>query len=310
MPTHKIGVFLPHSKQHPTLSKDFINGLRLALPYDDFKLCIEGIGFGNNPEQVINIAQKFVNQEQVDLTTGILGHRGLEDILDYFTNTEETILYSDLCGSTPLDLSEKTGVYCNSLGLYEAAYSLGEYFINKGYKNISTSTCYYDAGYSFTQAMEEAFDKNNTTNFAGHFITPLNPRANEAELMHQFINETNPDAIFGFHNGIYAEEHASYLKQNKANQNIPLYTLPFSVSNKVLAKFPEIFNGTFTVSSWNTRLNTKENKGFIKLYQEKYTKTPNVFSVLGFENGLLIKDFITNKLKEQQNTSHKLFVAT
>lgn len=290
----KIGVLLPHSKQHPTMSKEFMNGLRLSLPDTDYKFYVEGIGFGDKPEEVINIAQKFINQEEISITTGILGHRGLEQILAFFENMDEPLIYTDFGTVKPVNLTDKNGIFCNSLNLYEATYTLGKYFINKGYKNIATSTSYYGAGYGFTKAMEEALYENKQAKIVGHFITPLHPRDNEAELMNQFVTETNPDALFAFHNGIYAEEHASYLTENKINTKKPLYTLPFSVDKKVLAKFPETFNNTKSVTSWCTNLDTEDNKDFIKRYQQTYNKTPSVFSVLGYENGLLINNYLKN----------------
>lgn len=288
----KIGIFLPHSKQHPTMSKEFMNGLKLSLPNSDYKLCIEGIGFGDKPENIINIAQKFINQEEVIVSTGILGHRGLNQILDFFDEMKETLIYADFGSTKPINLTDKKTIYSNSLNLYDATYSLGKYFISKGYKNITTSTCYYESGYDFTKAMHEALYEKQEAEFSGHFITPLTPRKNEAELMTQFVSESNPDALFAFHNGIYAEEHANFITQNKINTKKPLYTLPFSVDNKVLAKFPETFNNTKYVSSWSIDLKTEENKNFIKHYHQKYNKIPSIFSVLGYENGLLIHEYL------------------
>ncbi|WP_044401932.1 ABC transporter substrate-binding protein [Lacinutrix sp. Hel_I_90] len=291
----KIGVLLPQSKEYPTMGKEFMNGLKLTLPNADYSLVVEGIGFGNDPEHIINAIQKFVNQEDVHLTTGLMGHKGLDDILDFIEGIEEPFIYSDFGATCPLDLSKRENIYCNSLNLYDATRTLGKYFLDNGIFNIGTSTCYYESGYGFIEAMENALEKDKAGKFSGHFITPLHPRDNESELMSQFVSETKPDALFAFHNGIYAEEHATFLSENKINSQTPLYTLPFSVDDKILAKFPEIFNNTKCISSWFIDLETKENKKFIQEYQQKYNKTPSVFSVLGYENGLLIYNYLKNK---------------
>ncbi|MBL7558206.1 ABC transporter substrate-binding protein [Olleya sp. YSTF-M6] len=291
----KIGVLLPQSKVHPTMVKDFVDGLKLMMPSSNYSFCIEGIGLGDNAETVINAIQKLVYQEDVVLITGLLGHRGLGEILDYVEGTELPFLYADFGATMPLDLSKRKNIFCNSLDLYQACNALGRHLISRGLSRIMTSTCYYESGYGFTQALHDTLYENNKAEFTGHFITPLHPRENEAELMKQFVLETKPDAIFAFYNGIYAKEHAEYLQQNKINKTTALYTLPFTVDDKILNEFPEVFNTTKCVSSWFKELETKENEFFVKLYNEKYNKIPSVFSVLGFENGLLINNYLNHE---------------
>lgn len=294
MDKKKIGVLLPQSKQHPIMAKEFMNGLRLSIPNSNYKLIIEGIGFGNNPKNIINASQKLINQEEVMLTTGILGHKELNSVIDYFEEMEEPLIYADFGANKSIDISNRQNSYCNSLNLYNATHALGKYFIENGFKNIGSSTCYYESGYGFIEAMHDSLSENNEGQFSGYFITPLNPRDNEAELMSQYVTETKPDALFAFHNGIYAEEHANYLNKNKVNNKTPLFTLPFSVDKKVLAKFPKTFEGTKCVSPWCIELDTDENKKFITAYLQKHNKEPSVFAMLGYENGLLIDDYLNN----------------
>lgn len=294
MSSKKIGVLLPQSKEFPTMGKEFINGLKLSLFQNDYNFIVEGIGFGNNTEQITNSIQKLINQEDVDITTGILGHKGLTTILDFVEGMEEPFLYSDFGATKPLDLSNRKNIYCNSLDLYKATSLLGQYFLNNNLLNIGTSTCYYESGYGFLEAIQNSIYKNKKGQFSGHFITPLHPRENEADLMKEFVSATNPDALFAFHNGIYAKEHASYLQNNEINKSTPLYTLPFTIDNKILQQFPKIFDQTRCVSSWFTNSKNEENQNFTSLYKERYNKTPSIFSVLGYENGLLIKNFLGN----------------
>jgi len=289
----KIGVLLPQSKAYPKLGKDFIKGLRLSLSkMGEYELKIEGIGFGNDSKQAIEGIQKLTDQEEVSLITGMVGHKELSDVLNYVESIEETLIYSDLGATLPLDLSNRKGIYCNSMGLCDATTLLGKYFLSNNILQIGTSTCYYESGYGFLKLMEEAIGGKGE--FVGHFITPINPRENEAELMMDWGTALKPDALFAFHNGIYSEEHASFLSKNKLNKKIPLYSLPFSCEEKVINKFPDVFDETYCIASWYPELKTDENYTFINEYHKKYGESPSVFAVLGYENGALIKDFIEN----------------
>ena len=279
-----------------------MNGLRLSLETDGFEFKIEGIGFGNNPKSVIDGIQKLINQEGVHMTTGLLGHKGIADVCDFVQGMDEVLIYADLGAVVPQSLKNYSSVYCNSLGLYESVVRLTDYFVENNLDNIGVSTCYFDSGYGFIESMERGFVANSKGGFAGHFITPLHPRENEAELMKEFVEECKPSALFASHNGIFAKEHASYLKENRIHETCALYTLPFSTGDDVLTEYGEVLDGIYSVSSWFKEMEVEGNKQFIKEYSEEYGKSPSVFSVLGYENGLLIKQYLDkHELSESVN---------
>lgn len=292
----KIGVLLPQSKAFPKMSKDFLNGLRLSLNMEGVEFKIEGIGLGNDPKKVIDSIQKLVNQEDVCVTTGLLGHKEIDKVFDFVEGMDEKLIYSDFGSTATIDLANRNGIYCNSLDLYNSSNLLGKHLVKEGKKSIAVSTSFYDAGYGFIESMERAVSESKDSNFSGHFITPLHPRENESEIMGDFVKESKSDAIFAFYNGIYAKEHAAYLKENKVNKLAPLYTLPFTVDERVLNEFPEIFDETYFMSSWTSNLVSEKNKEFVDEYRENYGSEPTLFSLLGYENGILIQEFIDNKL--------------
>ncbi len=289
----KIGVLLPHSKEYPNIGKDYMNGLKLALSEDECQFIVGGIGLGNDTKLVIGTIQKFIHQDDVSITTGILGHHGQNEIIDFVESMGEKMIYSDL-GATRPTHNAKNGIYCNSLDLYQSVNHLANYFADNSINQIGMITSYYDAGYGFIEAMAEVFEQSETTNFAGHFITPLVPRENEAELMKDFVDKLNPGAIVGIYNGLYAKEHATFLVENNINQDIPYYTTQFTVGPNLLTEYSNVFQGTRVVSSWFPDLETLENIEFKKLYFEKYQKPVSDISLLGYENGLLIQEILLN----------------
>jgi len=298
----KIGVLLPNSKAYPKLSKEFMAGLTLDLA-EDYEIKIEGIGLGENSEVIKNAIQKLVYQENVSIITGILGHKDLDDICEFAHSLDETLIFSNLGASIPLNLNKWPKIFCNSFQLNKSTYLLGGLFTQEKFKKIGISTCYNDAGYGFNKILETAFNKEENLEFSGYFITPLHPRENEADLMLNFVQESKSDALFCSHNGVFAEEHANFLKENGLSaKTIPMYMNPFSIGEKVLEKSPEIFDGAKSIASWFPELDTEENNSFLNLYTEKFSTKPSVFSLLGFENSILIQQY----LKENQEITTNL----
>ena len=304
-PEHKIGVLLPQSNAHPLMGKSFLNGLKLATAPNNLKFMVESIGFGENPKQLIDSTQKLIHQEEVILTTGLLGDYGLPELIDFVSKNEEILITATLGAGKPIELPN--GVVHNSLGLYDSIQQLTSYFAKNNIKNIATSSCYYEAGYGFNEALFQAYKaQENTIDITGHFITPLNPRENESELMEVAFSDINPDAIIAYHNGIYAKEHAEFLTQNKIYNKYPIYALPFSTETSTIKEFPEVINNIKTISSWQPELDNTVNKAFVEAFTNKYGKQPDYFALLGYENGLIINEFLIKKESNPKTHIHEI----
>ncbi|WP_108802303.1 ABC transporter substrate-binding protein [Aquimarina sp. Aq107] len=284
---NKIGVLLPQSNTYPIIGKSFLNGLRLAINGLNLNIIIESIGYGSDQKQIINSFQKLCYQENVILTTGILGHNGFKELTEFASQNEEIILAANFGSKRPIKLSNR--IFQNSLGLYDSLQLLVNFLLKTQKNNIATSTCYYEAGYGFIEALDDIISQNKKASFSGHYITPLHPRKNESELMDSYFSQIKPDAIVAFHNGVFAKEHINYLNKNKLHKKYPIYTLPFSSEDHLLIDFPDIMNELKTISSWYPELNNYENNLFTNNYIKQYSKKPDFFSLLGYENGLVIK---------------------
>lgn len=285
----KIGILLPQSKQYPSLDRDFMRGMKLNDL--NVKFFIESIGIGADEKIIIEKMQKLSLQEDISIFIGFLGHRNIQSVYDYASNHNLFLLATDMGSTLPYALPKKQGVYINSFGIAESSYHLGAYFASQNYKNIATSSSYYDSGYGINQAIEMALYQNDSQ-FSGHYITPLNPRENEADCMQETLAPLKPDAIFAFHSGIYAEEHASYLTKNKLTQDYPFYFTYFSISDKIKEENREALKNTMIVSSWSDSLRSKKNLSFVEKHKAIFHQAPNIFGLLGYETGMILENLL------------------
>lgn len=289
VPEIKIGILLPQSKQYPHLDRDFIRGIKLNGL--NLKFYTESIGIGSDEKMIIDKMQKLSFQEDIQIIIGFFGHRNIDSVYEYASNHDIFLLASDIGSNLPYSIKKKRGVYINSFGIAESSYHLGEYLASQDYKNIATSSSYYDSGYGINQAIEIALYQNSAQ-FLGHYITPLNPRENEADCMLEVLDPLKPEAVFAFHSGVYAEEHASYLIKNKLAQSYPFYFTSFSISDKIMKTYGEALNDVFIISSWSEVLENKENISFIEKYKTSFNENPSCFSLLGYESGLILESLL------------------
>ncbi|URM35966.1 ABC transporter substrate-binding protein [Flavobacterium anhuiense] len=283
----KIGILIPKSQQYPSLDRDFIRGLKLNNL--NVKFFVESIGIGADDKLIIDKIQKLNFQEDVSIIIGFLGHHNTSDIYKYASNNNILLLVADLGATTPYQTSEHKSIFINSLGLTDSCYYLGQYFSNKKYQ-IATSTSFYDSGYGLLSALEYAFKDQNQ--FTGHYITPFMPREDEAVHMDHTINAQQPNAVFAFYSGLYSDENADFLKQNKLTQKYPFYVTPFFVNDKILEEYKNDPHELYVVSSWMQ--SEADSTDFTSRYKEVYDENPSFFSVLGYENGLILKNLLLN----------------
>ena len=290
---NNIGILLPQSNAYPFMGKSFMNGIRLALKNKPVHFLVESIGFGSNPTDILNAYQKLTIQNEIDLTTGLFGHSGFLELANFAAENNEILIAASL-GATKTQPVPK-GVFQNSLDLYNALTELAFFLSEKNNKSIATSSCYYESGYGFIKALDLALNQIKSAQFVGHYITPLNPRQQESEIMNLAIEEMKPDAIIAFHNSIFAKEHAEYLSENKLYEKHPVYCLPFSAEDQLVKDFPSVFKKIKTISSWYPDLANQHNQTFVFDYGEKTGKKPDFFALLGYENGLIINAALNQK---------------
>lgn len=302
----KVGVLIPHSKSFPVMGKDFIYGLKMALKDVDVEFRVEGIGLGADANQLVDLAQKLITQEEVFLITGLLGHTGVKELAEFISAAEEVLLYADMGATLPYGLNPQKGVYCNSFDLATSAHYLGFHLAEKGVKNIGVSTCYYDAGYGFVEALGTALQQTENCNFCGHFITPLHPRENESTLMDEFVDTTYPEVLFASHNAVFAKEHAEFMEASNGYKKTPIYAMPFSIEEDILVNYPVLFDGVKSVSTWYSELNNTKNNSFVEEYDNRYSKKPSSFSLLGYEQGLVIAHLMNQHLGKNSNSKQQI----
>jgi len=283
----KIGILLPKSKQYPSLDKDFIRGVKLNNL--NVKFLVESIGIGADEKLIIDKIQRLNFQDDVSIIIGFMGHCNMSEVYNYASNNDILFVVAELGATIPYQSNAYKGIYINSFGLTESCYHLGQYLIDKKYQ-IATSTSFYDSGYGLLAALEYAFKEQN--HFTGHYVTPFLPRENEAAHMDHTINTQQPNAVFAFYSGLYAEENADFLKQNKLTQKYPFYVTPFFINDKILDVYKNNPQELYIVSSWMQ--NDTESGDFATEYKDVYDENPSFFSILGYENGLILKNILLN----------------
>lgn len=298
----KVGMLMPQSIEHPALPLSFMNGFRsgidqhAALKKNRIELVTEMVNFGT-PHIVKEKAQKLLLENDVDLIVGILNPEVTTHIGSVFEKAKLPAFFASAGESFPVKaIKNNPYLFLNSLNLYQTAYHTGQYAVSKFGKNIAIVTSFYDAGYdalfTFRKGVESAGGEVATTYLMGQ-----NDDGFATDTI-AGLTENKPDAVYIFMHGNNADNLIRNLHLQKLN--IPVLTTAFAAEDHRLMHLGASAENIFSISSWNKTLDSGENKKFKEVYSKHWKKDPDLFSVLGYETGLIIYDSL---LRCKQNYS-------
>lgn len=286
----RVGVLLPQSAEHPHYPCSFLNGLRSGIDQhssikkDKIELIIEPVNFGT-PHSVKEKTQKLISENNVNLVVGILNSEVASYVGSIFKNAKLPVIIANTGESYLINESKQNDfLFFNSLNLFQAAYHSGKYAVEKFGQNVAIITSLYDGGYdalfTFRQGVETAGGTISET-----FLTGQN-ETNFISGTLDKLKQSPPDCIYLFMHGNESDEMIRNLHFSQLN--IPVITTAFSTEEHRLVNLGEAAENIICISSWNKKLENKVNKDFVDQFLKNYRKSPDLFSVLGYETGQLI----------------------
>lgn len=288
----KIGVLLPNSVEHPQYPGAFLNGLRLgidqqnAIKKNKIELVTESVNFGT-PFIVKEKIQKLMTENNVDLITGVINSEVATHVGSLFKNAQMPAIIAN-AGESYLvnDLKQNPFVFFNSLNLFQAAFESGKYAVKNFGKNIAVVSSFYDSGYdslfTFRLGVEAAGGTVTET-----YISSQNDKKGDVDIIEK-LETAKPDGIYVFMHGRESDDFIRNIHFRKLD--IPVITTGFSTEENRLVNLGDAAVNVISIASWSKNISSKENKSFAESYRKSYNKTPDLFSVLGYETGQIIYD--------------------
>ncbi len=285
----RVGFMLPYTGTFAQLGAAIENGFMMALNEQGGKLGGREIEFfkvddESNPAKAIENANRLVQRDKVDVLVGTV-HSGVQmgihkvaresGVLNIIPNAGVHMATRAQCAPN---------VYRASFTNSQPTLALGKPMMDRGHKKAVWITWNYAAG----DEAFEGFEKSYTA-AGGTIIKKLGlPFPNvEFQALLTEIAALNPDAVACFFAGGGA---AKFLRDYAAaglNKNIQLYGSGFLTEGVLEAAGPAA-DGVLTTMHYSDSLDTPRNKKFRLEYAKTFKSQPDVYSVQGYDSGLLL----------------------
>jgi len=289
-PDFKIGAILPSSGTYAQLGDSIRKGMQLYFEKvgsraGNRRLVVldedEAAGDTSIP---LNKARKLVEQDTVDLLTGLVASPNAVAVRAYVDQNQVPTLISN-AGANALSRALKSAwVYRTSFSNWQPSQPMGRYLVDNGIRRLTLVYSNYAAGLETAAAIKETY----TGQVVAEVKPPFpNTSGDFAPFITQ-INSSRPDAIYVFMSG---QDAINFLKQARTqlDTGIKVTGSGFFVEQDVLSAIGDAAPiGAVTGLHWALTLDNKENRDFTDAFKKRFGKTADVFAVQGYDTARVI----------------------
>ena len=277
----KVGMITTLSGGGAGLGIDVRDGFMLAAKMagnDNLEVVIEDDQ--RKPEIAVQLADKMIQSEKVDVMTGIIWSNLAMAVVPAATAQGKFYL-SPNAGPSALAGKGCHPLYFNVAwqndNLHEAA---GAYANDAGYKNTFILAPNYPAGQDALTGYKRMYGGD----LAGEVYTKLGQTDYAAEIAQ--IRASGADSVFFFLPGGMG---ISFLKQYAGSGvDLPVVGPAFSFDQGILQAVGEAALGVKNTSQWNKDIDNAANKAFVEAFQAEYGRLPSLYASQGFDTPNLL----------------------
>ena len=277
----KVGMITTLSGGGAGLGIDTRDGFMLAVNRagrDDLEVVIEDDE--QAPDVAVQLADRMIQSEQVDLLTGIVWSNLAMAVVP--SANAQGLFYL----STNAAPAQLAGAGCNPLyfsvsyqndNLHEAA---GAYAAQEGYGNVFIMAPNYPAGQDSLTGFKRFYEGD----LAGEVYTELGQTDYAPQIAQ--IRASGADAVFFFLPGGMG---ISFLKQYAdSGVDIPLIGPAFSFDQGILQATGEAALGVRNTSQWSKDLDNEANAAFVEAFEAEYGRLPSLYAAQGYDTANLL----------------------
>lgn len=276
----KIGMITTLSGGGAGLGIDARDGFMLAIEQSgnkDIEVITEDDA--RKPELAVQIADKMIQSDKVDLMTGIIWSNlamavvpsaTAQDVIYLSVNAGPSALAGAGCSPNYFNVAYQNDNFHEAMG--EAA--------NKDFKKTFIMAPNYPAGKDSLTGFKRFYKGE----LAGEVYTKLGQTDYAAEIAQ--IRASDADSVFIFLPGGMG---VAFTKQYaQSGVDLPLMGPAFSFSQDVLPAIGDAALGVKNAASWAYDLDNEANKTFVEGFKEAYGRLPSVYAAQAYDTANLI----------------------
>jgi len=285
----RVGLMLPYTGTYAQLGAAIENGFRLALDQSGGKFGGREVEFfkvddESEPSKATDNANRLITRDKVDVLVGSV-HSGVAIGMLKVAKESGTLMLIPNAGA-----DAATGALCTpnvfrtSFSNWQPVHPLGKVMVDRGHKKAVFITWKYAAGEESLASFKEGYAAAGATVVKELFVPFPNV---EFQALLTEIAAIKPDAVACFFAGGGAVKFVKDYAAAGLKDKVPLYGSGF-LTEGVLSAQGDAAEGLVTTLHYADSLDNPRNKAFRAAYGKAYKTEPDVYSMQGYDTGLLL----------------------
>lgn len=293
----KAAILLPSSGDYPLIALDIYDGCKSYLheKVPGIQIFTRNIGSGADEKYIYSQIENLLIEEDVKVIIAFLDNRYAELLQPIFNATGKILILLNMGTHLPAEVSIPTSVielsFNESLLCWLTGLLAGK---EKHLQGIMVSS-YYDGGYPHCFAMVNGFTKGGGQ-IIDNAIISSGPSDFKPNGLGEKLQESSTiNTALCLLSGEGAQLTFPVISRIQKNRELHVYASPVMID-----EFEKMASGNDTgnlqmkgYTSWMPALNLKANLEFKQKFNKLTGRTAGIFSLLGWETGLLLEQINT-----------------
>lgn len=302
----KIGVLLPYSDIYAVLGESITEAMKMyfeSVGNEAGGRKIELITENSEmtPDIGLQKARKLVEQDKVDLVTGLVSSGVANAVRDYFHDNKKILIISN-AGSNAITRAQRSPyIFRTSFTNWQPNWPLGGWAYENVAQKVFVSAPDYAAGHNMVDAFLNNFQAHGGELIGNPQYTPFPSMGDPAAFITE-IQNADPPMVFCFYSGGAAVTFVKAYGEFGLTGKIPLVAAGFAVEEDVLPAEGQAALGAYSGLHWALLLDNPENKAFTAGYKDRTGNDANVFAMQGYDTGRVIVEALNALQGDTSNT--------
>jgi branched-chain amino acid transport system substrate-binding protein len=289
--TIKIGVIVPFSGQFADPGIQLDSGIKtyMALHGDEvagkkIEIIRKDVG-GIAPDVAKRLAQELIVRDKVDILAGFLLTPNALAAGDVSQQAKKFMVVMN--AATSIITTKSDYMARSSLTTPQINEAFGKWAAEHGIKNVYTIATDYGPGHDAEQAFQRGFKAGGGTIIGSDYTPVVNP---DFSAYVQRVKDANPEAVYIWVPG-GAQPPAigkALAERGLTPQNTKILGQGELTFDEALKSMGDLSIGIITGFHYDWHNDTPANKEFVDAYQKAFNRSPDIYSIGGFDGMHLI----------------------
>lgn len=289
---------MPYSGIYPYYAQHIMAGIfcaatKMSYSQQDFLFVPAFVGQGASKE-VMDAAQKLLFFEGVDVLTGMVNIKVLEDLKPMLETHRKIGLFFDFGELVPPPEGFGDYILNLSMNLWQSEYALGNWAVNEFGVDGQIVSTLFETGFNLHSAFLQGAGAAGAKQLKNFVLKEDKANKNILNLdtFFESIDQETPNFVHAIFNGKLGNMFLEQWRNSKFYQTVPLITVENMAYEDMIQDVQHLGLKFYSSATWQRKSEQPHNKAFVKQFESFGKQQANVFAVLGYEIGLALSNMM------------------